>query len=111
MKRDIPILSIKRSPFDVCMDIWVSWISLKDAQHTGGSGNLQDTKEFMKAGEAVERMINDLTRLQWWAVRKARGICTMWHYPDQSFESAFNAAEDILTKKMRMDIDTKRYFN
>lgn len=102
---------VEKTPFGEVMSIWTRWMALKDQQHTGGDSNLQDSRDFMRTGEAVEVMINDLPRIQWWAVRKSRGIATVWIFPNTSLSEAMERAEEILTPKMRAHIATRRYFN
>lgn len=98
-------------PLDVCLDIWARWSTLSDYQVTTGCANEQDIKDFMRAGEAVEAMINSLTRCQWWAIRKSKGICTAWIFNDTIFADVLCEAEAILEPKMRKHIATRRYFN
>lgn len=98
-------------PFDIVMAIWARWMHLKDSQRSEAEGNPQDTKEFMALGEAVSTMVDDLPRLQWWAVLRSRGICTVWRYPHDSLMDALAEAEAILTPKLMKHIATKRYFN
>lgn len=100
----------QQTPYEVCLGIWTEWMRLKDQQHSSGFGNPQDVKEFMAAAEAVEAMINDLPRYQWWSIRKARGICTVWAFPHVSLPDALEKAEAALTPKMRANSATKRYF-
>lgn len=102
---------VKLSPFDEVMNIWARWITLKDSQHSAGISNQQDAKDFMRCGDAVEVMVNDLPRIQWWAVRKSRGISTVWIFPNTSFTDAMMRAEDILTEKMKNHLATRRYFD
>lgn len=114
------------TPFMRCMKIWASWITLKDQRNVGGWSHPQDAKEFLRAGEAVEVMINDLPRVQWWAIRKAHGIApgvefagdaprrvgvSVWRFPDTSLPDALEAAESTMTPKMRNNIDLRRFFN
>lgn len=99
------------SPYNRAMAIWASWIKLSDQQESTGNGHPQDTKDFMRTGEAVEVMINDLPRLHWWAIRKSKGIATVWRYPDRSLPDALAEAEEILTVKMRNNLATRRFFN
>lgn len=99
------------SPFNRAMAIWVSYMKLTDQQQTGGHGHPQDTKDFMRTGEAMEVMINDLPRVQWWAIRKSKGIATVWRYPDRSLPDALAEAEEILTAKMKNNLATRRFFN
>lgn len=111
-----PIVSQEReellTPFMSVMRVWARWIRLDDHKHSGGHGHPQDTKELMWTGEAVEVMINDLPRVQWWAIRKQHGVSpAVWRFPDTSMEDALEQAEATLTPKMRCHIDTARYFN
>lgn len=100
------------TPFLRVMKIWASWITLNDRQEPGGWSHPQDAKEFMRTGEAMEVMINDLPRVQWWAVRKANGVSpAAWRFPDTSMADALLSAEATLIPKMRNNIDTRRYFN
>lgn len=99
------------TPFNQAMQVWASWISLKDCQTSSGWGHPQDAKDFMRTGEAMEVMINDLPRVQWWAIRKSRGIATVWRFPDLSLPDALEQAEQILTPKMRNNLATRRFFN
>lgn len=100
------------TPFTRCMKIWASWITLKDQPCVGGWGHPQDAKEFLRAGEAVEVMINDLPRVQWWAIRKAHGVSpAAWRFPETSMADALDQAETTLTPKMRNHIDLRRFFN
>lgn len=99
------------TPFTRCMKIWASWITLKDQRNVGGWSHPQDAKEFMRTGEAVETMINDLPRVQWWAVRKAHGVApAVWRFPETSMADALEQAENTLVPKMRNNIDCRRYF-
>jgi hypothetical protein len=104
-------VAVKESPFVHVMGIWVRWVSLKDFAHTTGDSNLQDMKEFFKAGEAVEGMINDLPRRLWWAIRKCKGISTAWLFPNHPLQAAITEAEQILLPKMKNHIATRRYFS
>jgi hypothetical protein len=98
------------TPFVRAMNVWASWITMKDRQEAGGWSHPQDAKDFMNTGEAVEVMINDLPRLLWWAVRRSRGIATVWIFPEHSLLDAVGEAELILTPKMRNHLATRRYF-
>ena len=100
----------RESPFSVVMKIWASWMTLTDRQHSAGYSNPQDVKEFMSCGEAVDTMINDLPRVQWWAIRKAYGIATVWRFPDHSFADALSSAEATLLPKLKKNLATRRYF-
>jgi hypothetical protein len=98
-------------PFDIVMGIWARWMRLKDQQNSsGGAAADQDTKEFMALGEAVMTMVDDLPRVQWWAVLRSRGICTVWRFPEASFPDALSMAEEIMTPKMLKNAATRRYF-
>lgn len=99
------------SPYHSVMKTWARWMTLSDSQHSEGLSNPQDVKEFMACGEAVDVMIDALPRIQWWALRKAHGIATVWRYPEDSFADAIVAAELILLPKMKKNIATRRYFN
>lgn len=99
------------SPYNAVMKVWARWMTLVDRQEPGGWSHPQDAKEFMRTGEAVDAMINDLSRVQWWAVRKAHGIATVWRFPELSFADALAEAESKLTEKMLKCVDTRRYFN
>jgi len=106
-----PAAPQRQSPYNVVMAIWASWQTLKDYQHSDGDGHPQDAKDFMRTGEAVEVMVNDLPREQKWAVYKARGICTAWIFPNLNFADAVAAAEDAILPKMKINLATRRYFN
>lgn len=99
------------TPYNRVMKVWTSWMSLQDRQESGGWSHPQDAKEFMRTGEAADSMINDLPRVQWWAVRKARGIASVWRFPELSLPDAMEAAEITLTRRMLINVDTMRYFN
>lgn len=101
----------KREPVDRVLDIWASYISLADSCSPGGYANDQDVKDFMRTGEAVETMVNNLKRHQWWAIRKSKGICTQWIFKDAIYEDALTQAKEILVAKMRINVATARYFN
>lgn len=98
------------TPYNMVMKVWTSWMSLADRQEPGGWSHPQDAKEFMRTGEAVDAMINDLPRVQWWAIRKAHGIATVWRFPDMSLADALQDAEAVLLIKMQKCVDTRRYF-
>ena len=100
----------QQTPYDVCLGIWAEWMRLADHQHPSGYGHPQDIKEFMATAEAVNAMIDDLPRFQWWAIRKVRGICSVWSFPNVSIEDALRQAEERLTPKMRANVATRRYF-
>lgn len=97
-------------PFDIVMGIWARWMHLADHQHSEVEGNPQDTKEFMALGEAVSAMVDDLPRVQWWAVLKSRGICTVWRFPNDSLMDALADAEEALMPKLVKHVATRRYF-
>jgi hypothetical protein len=109
-RRDLDSVIVE-TPYKRLMDIWQRWVSLSDRQCSDGDANLQDTKDFMRAGEAVETMINDLPRYQWWAIRKARGISTVWLFQNLNLLDALADAEKNLTPKMRQHIATRRFFD
>lgn len=99
------------SPFNKVMKIWARWMTLADQQHSNGWAHPQDVKEFMACGAAVEIMIDNLPRIQWWAVRKAFGIATVWRFPEHSYEQALEEAERALSRAMQRNIATRRYFH
>lgn len=99
------------TPYENCMRIWTHWAALSDCPTSDGYGNLQDSKEFMRAGEAIDMMIDSLPRHQWWAVRKSRGISTVWLFPHLSLPDVLHAVEMVLTEKMKNNIATRKYFN
>jgi len=101
----------KDSPYNQLLELWTRYISLRDCKEPTGDANLQDTKDFMRAGEAMEAMINELPRHQWWAIRKARGISTVWIFPSLNIADALQQAEKKLTPKMQSHIATRRFFN
>ncbi len=101
----------EETPFAMVMSIWTRWMNLHDHQTSSGDAPSQDTKDFMRTGEAINTMVDDLPRLNWWAVRKSRGICTAWRFPGRSYEGALMEAEEILTSKMKKHIAVRRYFN
>jgi hypothetical protein len=101
----------KREPVDKVLDIWADYLRLRDSNEPGGYSNPQDVKDFMRLGEAVEAMVNDLRRHQWWAIRKSRGICTQWIFKDAIYEDALAEAKKKLEEKMRTHIATSKYFN
>ncbi len=113
--REITVLELeafqRKDPVDMCLDLWARWNALADHQVSAGHGNPQDTKEFMQAGEAIEAMINGLARREWWAIRKARGICTVWIFKDEYYQDALAEALDILEPKLRMHIATRKFFD
>lgn len=97
--------------FNKVMKTWARWMTLQDHQQSNGWANPQDVKEFMACGSAVENMIDNLPRIQWWAVRKAFGIATVWRFPDYSYEQALEEAERALSTTMQRNIATRRYFH
>ncbi len=113
--REITVVELdafhRRDPIDVCLDIWARWSRLTDHQASLVEANPQDTKEFMQAGEAMDTMINGLTRHQWWAIRKTKGICTAWIFKDDSYPDALCDAKAALEPKMRKNVYTRKYFN
>jgi hypothetical protein len=100
-----------KTPFGTVMEIWKRWMQLKDYQHSDGDANQQDTKDFMRTGEAVDTMVNGLPRLELWAVRKAQGIASVWIFKEHNFMDALASAELILTPKMQINVATRRYFH
>lgn len=111
MKRENEVETFQAlTPFNKLMSIWANWNKLRDSGETSGDANLQDTKDFMRTGEAVEAMINNLPRPQWWAIRKSMGISTVWLFPELSLMATLAQAELDLTPKMQNHIATRRYF-
>jgi hypothetical protein len=98
------------SPFVVVMKLWARWMTLTDRQQSGGWAHPQDVKEFMRAGEAVDTMINDLPSSHRWAIYRAYGIATVWRFPALSLADVVIEAEDILTPRMQRNVDVRRYF-
>lgn len=102
---------VQDSPFNRVMKTWARWMTLADHQQSNGWAHPQDVKEFMACGSAVEIMIDNLPRIQWWAVRKAFGIATVWRFPGHSYEQALKEAERALSNAMQRNIATRRYFH
>jgi hypothetical protein len=98
------------SPFVVVMKLWARWMTLTDRREAGGWAHPQDVKEFMRAGEAVDAMVNDLPSAQRWAIYRAYGIATVWRFPNLPLAEVVIEAEQILTPKMLRNVDVKRYF-
>jgi hypothetical protein len=99
------------SPYNRVMKTWARWMQLDDKQHSTGEAHPQDVKEFMACAEAMDVLIDGLPRIQWWAVRKAHGITTVWRFPVDSFADALVAAEVNLLPKMIKNVAVRRYFN
>jgi hypothetical protein len=53
----------------------------------------------MALGKAVTVMLDHLYGIEWWAVMRSRGICTIWRFSDESFPYALTDAEAKLTPK------------
>lgn len=98
-------------PFDVVMGIWAHFMRLKDSKPNSHQPLDQDAKEFMALGEAVTVMVDDLPRVQWWAVMRSRGICTAWRFSEAAYPDALADAETTLMPKMLKHVATRRYFN
>ena len=97
-------------PFNVVMKLWARWMTLTDRQHAGGWAHPQDVKEFMRAGEAVDTMVNDLPSSHRWAIYRAYGIATVWRFPSLPLADVLIEAEEKLTPRMLRNVDVKRYF-
>lgn len=97
-------------PFDVVMGIWANFMRLPDSKRDRSQPLDQDGKEFIALGEAVSTMVDDLPRVQWWAIMRSRGICTVWKFPDRSLADALADAEKALMPKLTTNFATKRYF-
>lgn len=97
-------------PFDIVMSIWAQFMRLKDSKRDRSQPLDQDGKEFIALGEAVSVMVDDLPRVQWWAVMRSRGICTVWRFSEGAFPDALADAEKALMPKMLRNLATKRYF-
>lgn len=107
----IEVAPERGTPYQRVMKVWVQWIHLKDYQTGGGWGHPQDVRELMAVGEATESFINDLPRIQWWAVRKAHGIApAVWRFPNADYAAELLLAEETLTVRMQKDVNTRRYF-
>lgn len=102
---------VQDSPFNKVMKTWARWMTLADHQQSNGWAHPQDVKEFMACGSAVETMIDNLPRIQWWAVRKAFGIATVWRFPEHSYEQVLEEAQRTLSQAMQRSIATRRYFH
>lgn len=100
-----------QTPYQRVMNIWARYTRLDDHQYSDGEAHPQDVKEFMRAGQAIDVMIDALPRHLWWAVRKGHGICTVWNFPHLVLEDALQAAEDILLPKMKNHVDVRRFLN
>lgn len=98
------------SPYNTVLKTWARWMRLDDQQHPSGEAHPQDVKEFMACGEAVDAMINDLPRIQWWALRRAHGLATVWRFQDVEFGQALLDAEARLTPRLLRNVATRRYF-
>lgn len=99
------------TPFSRVMKTWAHWMRLDDHKISTGDAHPQDVKELMACGEAVDVMVDDLPRIQWWAVRKAYSISTVWRFPEHAYADALSAAEATLSEKMQRNVATRRYFN
>ncbi|WEF34874.1 hypothetical protein [Pseudoduganella chitinolytica] len=111
LDRAIEKAPVADTPYKRVMDTWARWMTLTNRQISDGMANPQDVKEFMACGEAVDSMVNDLPRHQWWAVYKAFGMTTAWNFPQLSWEEELVAAEQKLSVKMQKNVATRRYFN
>lgn len=99
------------SPYNAVIKTWARWMRLDDHPFSTGNAHPQEVKEFMACAEAVETMINDLPRIQWWALRRAHGLATVWRFPETTFPEALAEAEQILTPKLLRNVATRRYFH
>jgi hypothetical protein len=99
------------SPFVTVMKLWARWMTLTDRQHAGGWAHPQDVKEFMRAGEAVDTMVNDLPSSHRWAIYRAYGIATVWRFPSLPLADVLIEAEEKLIPRMLRNFDVKRYFS
>ncbi len=113
--REITVMELdvaqRREPIDICISIWVRWMHLQDHRESLVEGNLQDTKEFMRMGEAMDVMIDSLPRHEWWAIRKSQGMCTQWLFKDVSYHGALTSAKVLLEPKLRKNVYTRKQFN
>lgn len=98
------------SPYNTVLKTWARWMHLDDKQHPSGEAHPQDVKEFMACAEAVETMINDLPRIQWWALRRAHGLATVWRFSEDAYPEALLQAEETLTPRLLRNVATRRYF-
>lgn len=98
------------SPFVIVMKIWARWMTLRDRREPGGWAHPQDVKEFMRTGEAIDAMVNDLSSEHRWAVYRAYGIATIWRYPQLSLADVIVEVELKMMPKMLKNVDVKRYF-
>lgn len=102
---------VELSPYDRVIGIWARWLRLDDKPTSGGDCNLQDVKELMQCGEAVESMVNSLPRAHWWAIRKSRGICTVWNFQNLSFGDVLGEVEQMLVPKLKINLATRKHFH
>lgn len=81
---------------------------LKDSKPNSHQPLDQNGIGFIALGKAVTVVLDDLPRIQRWAVMRSRGICTVWRFSDESFPYALTDAEATLTPKSALQ---KRFFS
>ena len=124
MKRDIPITYVKQTPLDVCLSLWVRFLSRNDNKDCGGykgrdsilkSDGLKDSEQLydeqdMIEAEAVDACISSLKTHYAWAIKRRCNVATVWRFPQLDFSETLLAAEKELEEKLKKNLATRNYF-
>jgi len=124
-KDDSPFIERRTDGLDICLDCWVrSMATGRDDKDLGvqrlemlcgdgdGYGN-DDTGQQRRDNEiavATNAMIDSLSRVHWWAIRRKMGLATVWNYPNQDYMHVAIEACIELTAKLRRNPTTAVWF-
>lgn len=118
----------KPDGMSVCLECWQKWMLTDDRDLSASRMKLDASPEDqervayesdpyadqrkadMKAGEAVNAMIDSLKPAWRWAIYRKYSISTAWNFPRLDWLSALSQALEELEKKLRRNIATAIYF-
>jgi hypothetical protein len=76
----------------------------------GRDPNEADLAREIEIGTATGAMIDSLPRIQWWAIRRLRGLTNVWDFPNADLLAVGPQAQAALTEKLRRNVVTRVFF-
>lgn len=124
-RTEITFIERRADGLDICLDCWARSMSMgRDDKDLGvqrlkmlcgdgdGYGN-EDTSQQRRdndIAQATNAMIDSLSRLHWWAIRRKMGLTTAWNFPNQDYMNVAIEACAELDKKLRRNETTAVLF-
>ncbi len=116
-------MATKPEPMALCLKLWTDWYQRDDRD--AGYSNMRFlstdndfpedeiiplTRRENEIAIAVDVVVGCLARDEQWALRRSRGLCKTWIFPEQSYQGTLQVAHRHLEKILRGHIATSILF-